>query len=64
MKDGGAHSENAYVAEGPYGASGENYSEAGSEITTVEIVDIGGVTKTITNTCTTLVSSPVATARP
>jgi hypothetical protein len=55
VKDGGAHSENAYAAEGPYGASGSNYSEAGSEVTTVEIVDIGGVTKTITNTCTTLV---------
>ena len=55
VEDGGAHSENAYFAEGPYGASGDNYSEAGSEITNIETVTIDGVTKTITTTCKTLV---------
>ena len=55
VKDGGSHSENSYFAEGPYGASGENYSEAGSEITNIETVDIGGVVKTVTTTCTTKV---------
>jgi hypothetical protein len=55
VKDGGSHSENSYFAEGPYGASGENYSEAGSEITNIETVDIGGVVKTITTTCITKV---------
>jgi len=52
---GGSHTENSYFAEGPYAASGTNYSEAGSEITNVETVDIGGVTKTVTTTCTKLV---------
>lgn len=55
VKDGGSHSENSYFAEGPYGASGTNYSEAGSEITNIETVDIGGVVKTVTTTCRTLV---------
>jgi hypothetical protein len=54
-KDGDAHTENGYFSEGPYGASGENYSEAGSSVTTIETVDIDGVVKTITNTCNTLV---------
>jgi len=52
---GSAHSENAYNAEGPYAASGENYSEAGATITKVEIVDIDGVLKSVTNVCTTKV---------
>jgi hypothetical protein len=51
-EDGIAHSENGYAAEGPYGASGENFSEAGSVVTNVEIVVIGDVTKSITTTCT------------
>lgn len=55
VEDGGAHSENAYAAEGPYGASGENYSEAASQITNIEIVDIDGVVKTLTTTCITKV---------
>jgi hypothetical protein len=53
--DGGAHSENAYAAEGPYAASGENYSEAASEVTNIEVVDVGGVLKTLTTTCITKV---------
>ncbi len=53
--DGGAHSENAYAAEGPYGASGENYSEAASSVTNIEVVDIDGVVKSITTTCITKV---------
>lgn len=52
---GGAHSENAYNAEGPYAASGDNYSEAGASITKVEIVDIDGILKSVTNVCTTKV---------
>lgn len=54
-KDGGAHTENSYFAEGPYGASGSNYSEAGSEVTNIESVDIDGVVRTVTTTCRTLV---------
>lgn len=54
-KDGAAHTENAYFAEGPYGASGENLSEAGSEVTNIETVTIDGVTKTITTTCKTYI---------
>jgi hypothetical protein len=54
-KDGDAHTENGYFAEGPYGASGDNLSEAGSTVTTIETVDIDGVVKTITNTCITTV---------
>lgn len=45
---GGSHSENAYAAEGPYAASGDNYSEAGASLTKVEIVDIDGVMKSLT----------------
>ena len=52
---GGSHSQNAYAAEGPYAASGENYSEAGVTVSNVEIVDIGGVVKTLTTICTTKV---------
>jgi len=55
VQDGGSHSENSYFAEGPFGASGTNYSEAGSEITNIETVDIDGVVKTVTTTCRTLV---------
>lgn len=55
IQDGGAHSENGYFAEGPYGASGENYSEAASQVTNIEIVDIDGVVKTLTTTCITKV---------
>ncbi len=55
VKDGGSHSENSYFAEGPYAASGANYSEAASEITNIEAVDIDGVVKTVTTTCITKV---------
>jgi hypothetical protein len=55
VKDGGAHSENSYFAEGPYGASGDNYSEAGSVIVNTETVTIDGVTKTVSTTCSTLI---------
>lgn len=53
--EGGSHSENAYAAEGPYAASGENYSEAGATVSNVEIVDIDGVVKSLTTICTTKV---------
>jgi hypothetical protein len=55
VEDGGAHSENSYFAEGPYGASGDNYSEAARETTNVEIVSIDGVVKTLTTSCITKV---------
>jgi hypothetical protein len=55
VQDGGSHSENSYFAEGPYAASGENYSEAASVVSNVEAVDIDGVLKTITTTCITKV---------
>lgn len=45
-----AHSENGYLAEGPYAASGENFSEAAAEQTHVETVNIDGSIKTITTT--------------
>jgi hypothetical protein len=48
--DGTAHSENGYAAEGPYAASGENFSEAGAEVTNIETVVIDGSTKSITTT--------------
>jgi hypothetical protein len=48
--DGEAHSENGYAAEGPYAASGENFSEAGAEVTNIEVVVIDGSTKSITTT--------------
>jgi hypothetical protein len=49
---GDAHSQNGYLAMGPYSASGSNYSEAGVTITKAEIVD--GVGALLT-TCTTKV---------
>jgi hypothetical protein len=52
---GSAHSENAYIAAGPYAASGANYSEAGAIVQKVEIVDIAGVIKSVTNVCSTKV---------
>ena len=55
VEDGGAHSQNSYFAEGPYAASGDNYSEAGKSIANVEIIDIDGVVKTATTICTTTV---------
>lgn len=55
IHDGGAHSENGYFAEGPYSASGENYSEAASQVSNIEIVDIDGVLKSVTTICTTKV---------
>lgn len=55
VKDGGAHSENGYSAEGAYSAGGENYSEAASEVTNIESVEVGGVVNTITTTCITKV---------
>ena len=55
IKDGGAMSENSYFALGPYAASGENYSEAASQVSNVEIVDIDGVLKSVTTICTTKV---------
>jgi hypothetical protein len=54
-EDGAAHSENGYTAEGPFAASGENFSEAGSEITNIEVIVIDGVTKSISTTCKTRV---------
>jgi hypothetical protein len=48
VPNGDAHSENMYAAEGPYAASGENFSEAGAEVTNTETVVIDGVSKTIT----------------
>lgn len=50
--EGGAHSENAYIAEGPYFSQGTNFSEAGGTLTTIESVDIGGVVTTLTKTTT------------
>jgi hypothetical protein len=50
VPNGDAHSENAYAAEGPYAASGENFSEAGAEVSNTEVVVIDGVTKSITTT--------------
>jgi hypothetical protein len=45
---GSAHSENGYLAFGPYAASGTNYSEAGATFSKSEIVDIDGVIKSVT----------------
>jgi hypothetical protein len=50
IPNGDAHSENGYAAEGPYAASGENFSEAGAEVSNIEVVVIDGVTKSITTT--------------
>jgi hypothetical protein len=47
--NGSATSQNSYGAEGPYAASGENFSEATLSNTDVEIVDINGVVKSVTN---------------
>jgi hypothetical protein len=52
---GGSHSENGYLAEGPYAASGENYSEAGATVIKIESVDIDGVVKSVTTTASTMV---------
>lgn len=52
---GGAHSENGYLAEGPYAASGENYSEAGATVTKIESVNIDGVVKSVTTINNTMV---------
>lgn len=51
----GSHSENGYTAEGPYAASGENFSEAGGIVTNTETVVVDGITKTVTTTCSTKV---------
>ncbi|HEY4234030.1 MAG TPA: hypothetical protein VGM76_11425 [Lacipirellulaceae bacterium] len=48
-QSGSSHSENSYSAHGPYSASGDNYSEAGSTITKSEVVDGVG---SVINTCT------------
>jgi len=48
--EGGSHSENGYVAKGPYYSAGTNFSEAGAVYTTIESVDIGGVNNTLTKT--------------
>jgi hypothetical protein len=48
--DGTSHSENGYAAEGPFAASGENFSEAGGEITHVETTVVDGSTRSITTT--------------
>jgi hypothetical protein len=49
---GSAHSENGYIAAGPYFSSGTNFSEAGAVISKVEAVDIGGVVTSVTNVTT------------
>jgi hypothetical protein len=49
---GSSHSENAYLAAGPYSASGSNYSEAGSTITKSETVAGVGA---LTTSCSSLV---------
>jgi hypothetical protein len=49
---GSSHSENAYLAAGPYSASGSNYSEAGSTITKSETVEGVGALAT---SCSSLV---------
>jgi hypothetical protein len=55
IENGGAHSENGYTAEGPYAASGDNFSEAGLETVNVEVIVVDGVTKSISTTCKTRV---------
>jgi len=50
--DGGSHSENGYIAMGPYYSAGTNFSEAGASLTTVESVDVGGAVTTLTKTTT------------
>jgi hypothetical protein len=48
--EGTAHSENGYAAEGAFAASGENFSEAGAEVTNIEVMVIDGSTTSITKT--------------
>jgi hypothetical protein len=48
--EGGSHSENGYVAVGPYYSAGTNFSEAGAVHTSIESVDVGGVVTTLTKT--------------
>jgi hypothetical protein len=48
--EGGSHSENGYIAEGPYYSAGTNFSEAGAVHTTIESVDVGGQVTTLTKT--------------
>jgi hypothetical protein len=48
--EGSSHSENGYVAEGPYYSAGTNFSEAGAVYSTVESVDVGGAVTTLTKT--------------
>jgi hypothetical protein len=48
--DGTSHSENGYAAEGPFAASGENFSEAGAEVTHIETTVVDGSTRSITTT--------------
>jgi hypothetical protein len=55
VPSGGSHSENGYLAFGPYFAAGSNYSEAGAVVSKTEIVDIAGVVTSIQNICTTKV---------
>jgi hypothetical protein len=50
--DGSSHSENGYIAEGPFYSAGTNFSEAGASFSTVESVDVGGSITTVTNTTT------------
>jgi hypothetical protein len=46
--NGGSHSENGYIAQGPYYSAGTNFSEAGAVHTTVESVDVNGSVTTLT----------------
>jgi hypothetical protein len=46
--DGSSHSENGYLAQGPYYSAGTNFSEAGATFTTIESVDVGGAVTTLT----------------
>jgi hypothetical protein len=48
--EGTAHSENGYAAEGPFAASGENLSEAGVEVTNIEVSVVDGNTRSVTTT--------------
>jgi hypothetical protein len=50
VPNGHSHAEHFYAAEGPYAASGESFSEAGAEVSNIEVVVIDGVTKSITTT--------------
>lgn len=46
--EGDAHSENGYMAEGPYAAAGENFSDATVVKTDQEIVEVNGVLNSVT----------------